>query len=40
LTILDRLGVVRGGVGPGYADADEISAKLHRLDASPTSPGP
>lgn len=33
LNILDQLGVVRAGIGPGYPDADAISAKLHRLDA-------
>jgi tetratricopeptide (TPR) repeat protein len=32
LDILDQLGVVRAGVGPGYPDADAISAKLHHLD--------
>ncbi|MET8159275.1 tetratricopeptide repeat protein [Sphaerisporangium sp. NPDC005289] len=31
LTILDQLGVVRAGTGPGYPDADEIGAKLRRL---------
>jgi tetratricopeptide (TPR) repeat protein len=34
LDILDQLGVVRAGVGPSYPDADEINAKLHRVDAS------
>jgi tetratricopeptide (TPR) repeat protein len=33
LTILDQLGVVRAGAGPGYPDADEINTKLHRTDA-------
>jgi hypothetical protein len=32
LDILDQLGVVRAGIGPGYPDADEINAKLHHLD--------
>jgi hypothetical protein len=37
--ILDQLGVVRAGVGPGYPDADEINAKFHHLDP-PDSPRP
>jgi hypothetical protein len=32
LNILDQFGIVRTGIGPGYPDADEINAKLHRLD--------
>jgi hypothetical protein len=39
LNILDQLGVVRAGVGPGFPDADEINAKLHRLE-TPGSSGP
>lgn len=31
LSILDHLGVVRAGIGPGYADAEAINAKLHHL---------
>jgi tetratricopeptide (TPR) repeat protein len=31
MAILDQLGVVRTGTGPGYPDADEISAKLRRV---------
>jgi tetratricopeptide (TPR) repeat protein len=39
LDILDQLGIVRAGVGPSYPDADEINAKLHRLD-TPNSGAP
>jgi tetratricopeptide (TPR) repeat protein len=39
LNILDQLGVVRAGIGPGYPDVDEINAKLHHLDP-PDSPRP
>ena len=39
LDILDQLGIVRAGVGPGYPDADEINAKLRRLN-SPDSGAP
>jgi tetratricopeptide (TPR) repeat protein len=31
LDILDQLGVVQNGVGPGFPNADEINAKLRRL---------
>ena len=34
LSILDHLGLVRAGTGPGYADADAINAKLHHLDTN------
>jgi hypothetical protein len=37
VNILDQLGIVRAGTGPGYPDADEIRAKLHRLDTPDSS---
>jgi hypothetical protein len=39
LDILDQFGIVRAGTGPGYPDADEINAKLRRLD-TPDSGAP
>jgi tetratricopeptide (TPR) repeat protein len=38
LDILDQLGIVRAGVGPGYPDADKINAKLHRLTLQTAAP--
>jgi hypothetical protein len=32
LNILDQLGVVQAGIGPGMSDADTINAKLHHLE--------
>jgi tetratricopeptide (TPR) repeat protein len=39
LDILGQLGIVRAGVSPAYPDADEINAKLRRLD-TPDSGAP
>jgi tetratricopeptide (TPR) repeat protein len=40
LDILDQLGIVRAGAGPGYPDADKINAKLRHLGAPNSSNTP